>query len=464
MAQYFYDAQIRRFILQFIRYFADYQVEFSKDANGNPIYLTVPVRYADNNRAVASILKGNSENTLQNVPMMVVYIENLKYHRQHIQDPTFVEKVNIRERAVDPLTGEIKTYQKNALTIERMMPVPYRLDLKLDIYTSNIEQKLQLLEQIAVLFNPSLEIQSTENYLDWTSLSWIMLTDVNFSSKSIPQGIDDSIDVATLTFEIPVYITAPAKVKKLNAVTAVVANIYDAQGNLAQSILDQYLVEGQRQWFTPSGYNAIVANGQIILSQNTLVGTNTPTGIPVPVNDPIPWRSVINYVGEISNGVSQMAFVSDTTGNTTIGTIAYDPTDETVLLFNVDPLTTPSNTLAPVSHIIDPATAGPGINLPAAVSGQRYLLINSNISSPSNDPMSGPAAWKNIDGTVTVAYANDIIEYVDGFWEVIFESATSINEEFVTNLHTNVQYKWVNGYWQKSWEGLYKEGYWLLII
>ena len=90
MAQYFYDAQIRRFILQFIRYFADYQVEFGKDANGNPIYLTVPIRYADTNRAASSILKGNSENTLQNVPMMVVYIDKLNYHRQHIQDPTFI--------------------------------------------------------------------------------------------------------------------------------------------------------------------------------------------------------------------------------------------------------------------------------------------------------------------------------------------------------------------------------------
>jgi hypothetical protein len=466
MAQYFYDAQIRRFILQFIRYFADYQVEYGKDANGNPIYLTVPVRYADNNRSVSAILKGNSENAVQNVPMMVVYIENLKYHRQHIQDPTFVEKINIRERAIDPLTGEIKTYQKNALTIERLMPVPYRLDLKLDIYTSNIEQKLQLFEQIAVMFNPSLEIQSTDNYLDWTSLSWIMLTDVNFSSKTIPQGVDETIDVATLTFEIPVYITAPAKVKKLDAVTAVVANIYDSNGNLslAQSILDQYLVPGQRQWFTPSGYNTIVAGGQVVLSQNTLAGTNTATGVPVPANAPIPWRGVINYIGEITNGVSQMAFVNDVNGNTVIGTISYDPTDDSVLLFNVDPATKPSNTLAQVSHIIDPQTAGPGINLPAPAAGQRYLLINNPISSTTNAPTNGPSAWANTDGTVTVANANDIVEYDGANWNVVFNSQLVVDEEYVTNLYTNVQYKWSNGIWQKSWEGLYKEGYWLLII
>ena len=184
MAQYFYDGQIRRFILQFIRYFADFQVEYGKDANDNPIYLTVPVRYADTNRAGSAILRNNSENTMNNVPMMVTYIDNLTYYRPNIQNPTYTEQKSIRERAVDPQTGELKTYQKNVLTVERMMPVPYKLDLKLDIYTSNIEQKLQLLEQIAPMFNPSMEIQSSDAFLEWSSLSAITLTSTNFSSRS----------------------------------------------------------------------------------------------------------------------------------------------------------------------------------------------------------------------------------------------------------------------------------------
>lgn len=464
MAQYFYDAQIRRFVLQFIRYFSDYKVEFGKDGNGNPIYLTVPVRYASNNRAASAVLNNNSENSLQNVPMMVVYIDNLKYHRQHIQDPSFVQTMNIRERATDPLTGQIKTYQKNALTIERMMPVPYRLDLKLDIYTSNIEQKLQLWEQIAVMFNPSLEIQSTENYLDWTSLSWILLTDTTFSSRTIPVGTEDTIDVATMTFEVPIYITAPAKVKKLNAISSVVANIYDGQGNLAESILDQYLVAGQRQWYTPSGYNTIVANGQVILSQQSKAGTDSNVNVPQPVNAPIPWRGVINYIGELANNISQIAFVSETTGYTVVGTISYHPTDESILLFNPDTATLPSNTLTAVGHIIDPLTAGPEVNLPVAADGQRYLLINNGIGSLTNDPANNPSAWKNLDGSTTIANANDIIEYITDRWVVVFDSITTLSEEFVTNLHSNVQYKWLDGMWQKSWEGLYREGYWLLII
>ena len=467
MAQYFYDGQIRRFILQFIRYFADFQVEYGKDANGNPIYLTVPVRYADTNRAGSAILRNNSENTMNNVPMMVTYIDNLTYYRTNIQNPTYTEQKSIRERAVDPQTGELKTYQKNVLTVERMMPVPYKLDLKLDIYTSNIEQKLQLLEQIAPMFNPSMEIQSSDAFLEWSSLSAITLTSTNFSSRTIPVGTEDAIDVATLSFEIPIYISAPAKVKKLNAVTGVVASLYDPTGNLAQGIIDQYQLLGNRQWFTPSGYNAIVSNGQVVLSRLQKASTNN-IDVPQPINDPISWRGVINYIGEITNGVSQMAFVNETTGNVVIGTISYHPTDESILLFEVDTSTIPTNSLAPVNNIIDPFKVGPGRGLPAAAltsPKQRYLIINNNIGNINNADGNNPSAWRNSDNSAVIAKANDIIEYDGSNWNIVFNStATVTTEQYVTNLYSGVQYKWLDGVWQKSWEGLYREGLFLLVI
>lgn len=466
MAQYFYDQQIRRFVLQFIRYFSQYQVEYGRDANNNPIYLTVPVRYADTNRAVSSILTNNSENSLRNVPLMVAYIDALKYERDRIQDPTFTEKRTIRERALDLNTGEYKTYQKNMFTVERIMPVPYKLTMKLDIVTSSIEQKLQLLEQIGVMFNPSMEIQSTDSYLDWTSLSVLTLTDINFTSRTIPVGADDPIDVATLTFDIPIWLSPPAKIKKLNAVTGVVASIFDAHGNLAQAIEDQYELLGKRQWFTPSGYNAIVANGQVILSKQPKSGTNTDLDIPEPVNTPVPWRGVVNYIGEMTNGVSQMAFVNEDTGNVVIGTISYHPTDESIMLFTVDSSTIPSNTLTALNNIIDPQKVAPGKGLPAAAAGQRYLLVNSNIGNAANSANNNPIAWRNANNSPVLASANDIIQYNGSTWSVVFDSS-SANEntvEYVTNSYTGIQYKWLSGKWQKSWEGLYLEGLWLIII
>lgn len=464
MSQFFYDSQIRRFVLQFIRYFSQYQVEYGRDINGNMIYHTVPVRYADTNHHVSALLNNNSENYLQSVPTMVAYISGLKYHREHIADPTFTEKINIRERAVDPLTGELKTYQQNVVTVERHMPVPYTLSLKLDILTKSMEHKLQLLEQILPWFNPSREIQNSDNFIDWTSLTYCELTDLNFSSRSIPVGTEDPIDVCTVSFDIHLYLTMPAKVKKLNAVSSVVATIYDGSGNLAKSIEDQINQMGKRQWFTPSGYDAILSNGKIILSKVAKEGVDPNLDIPTPISDPVPWRGVISYFGELANGVSLMAFVNEDNGNTIVGSISYDPTDPNILLFDVDTATIPSNTLAAIDNIIDPLRAGPGTNLPAAAENQRYLIIKNNIGNINNSPLNSPSAWRNADNSPFYANANDIIEYDGAKWNVVFSSADVPTVEYVTNRYNGIQLKWVNNMWQKSWEGLYHEGLWLIVI
>ena len=464
MSQFFYDAQIRRFVLQFIRYFSQYQVEYGRDSNGNMIYHTVPVRYADTNHHVSALLNNNSENFLQSVPTMVAYISSLKYHREHISDPTFVDKVFVRERAIDPVTGELKTYQGNVVTVERHMPVPYTLSMKLDILTKSMEHKLQILEQLLPWFNPSREIQNSDNFIDWTSLTYCELTDLNFSSRSIPVGTEDPIDVCTISFDIHIYLTMPAKVKKLNAVSSIVTTIYDGSGNLVQSIDDQIKQMGSRQWFTFSGYDAIVANGKIVLSKVAKQGLDPNIDLPTSLSDPVPWRGVINTLGEIANGVSLMAFVNEGNGNTVVGTITYDPTDSNVLLFEVDTATIPSNTIAAIDNIIDPLRAGPGINLPAAAQGQRYLIINNNIGNAANSPANAPSAWRNSDNSPVYANANDIIEYDGDNWNTVFSSGDSTTVEYVTNSYSNVQLKWVDGVWSKSWEGLYHEGLWLLVI
>ena len=69
------------------------------------------------------------------VPAMAVYISALSYDRERIQDPTFVGKMQIRERYYNEETMEYENRQGNAFSIERLMPVPYMLELKLDIWT-----------------------------------------------------------------------------------------------------------------------------------------------------------------------------------------------------------------------------------------------------------------------------------------------------------------------------------------
>ena len=56
--------------------------------------------------------------------------------------------MNIRQKKYNPTTQTFSNDPGNAFTVERHMPVPYNLQYNVDIWTSNTEQKLQLLEQI----------------------------------------------------------------------------------------------------------------------------------------------------------------------------------------------------------------------------------------------------------------------------------------------------------------------------
>ena len=104
---HFYDGQLRRYIIQFVRMMSNFQYETGKDGDGNKDLIKVPVRYGDINRQVANILRQGSENALVSVPQMAAYISNLSYDRQRMQEPTHIDKLHVRERSYDP---ETKTY------------------------------------------------------------------------------------------------------------------------------------------------------------------------------------------------------------------------------------------------------------------------------------------------------------------------------------------------------------------
>ena len=151
MAQFFYDGQIRRFLLQFARIFSNFDVEYGRNQSGkNDTLVRVPVRYGDSSRQAQTIIQNNSANDMPSTPLMTFYVSGLDYDRPRMQEPYFVSNIQVRQRTYDSNTDTYETTQGNAFTIERLMPVPYKLTIKLEIWTSNTNQKMQLLEQILV--------------------------------------------------------------------------------------------------------------------------------------------------------------------------------------------------------------------------------------------------------------------------------------------------------------------------
>ena len=461
---HFYEGQVRKFLTQFIRILSNFSVETGKGSDGSVSLRAVPVVYGDPSRQVANIIRNNSENALQYAPRIAAYVRELNYDRDRMQNPYHIEKQHLRERDVDD-DGNYTNQLGAGYTVEKVMPSPFRLEVSADIWTTNTDQKLQIMEQILYLFNPDFEIQKTDNYIDWTSLSYVELTGVTFSSRTIPIGADSEIDVATLTFSMPIWLSPPVKVKKLGVVQKIIMSIYDDDGGIAKGLIDGELAS--RSFITPNNFGLLVSGNQLRLLGTTGVnvksgGDGFHTGARDPgladpfdtFGPPLNWKLILDQYGKVINGTSQIR-LQQPNGNQVIGTIATTTLDDTILLYTIDSDTIPSNSLTAVKKIINPATFDPG----TPVDGDRYLVIN--------DVGDSTASFQSSTWGTLVAKVGDIIEYngTTTKWNIAFDASDpDSTQHYVTNLNTGIQYRFTGTEWVKSYEGVYKQGDWTIVL
>ena len=464
---YFYDGQVRRYLSQFIQIMSNFAY---KDAKGQLV--RVPVRYGDMTRQVSQILKKNSENTIPSAPFISCYIKDMQYDLSRLQDPTFVSKVHIRERAFDEDNNEYLNVQGNNYTIERIMPSPYKITFSADIWSTNTEQKLQIQEQLVVFFNPSFEIQTTDNYLDWTSLSTITLENQTWSSRTVPQGVNEDIDIMTITFSAPIWITPPAKVKKLGIITKIISNMFaeTVQGTIHTEYSDVNTAEMFENaspdatiTVTPGDFDLLILNNTARLISRNGQGDDIDVANP---NNSSSWPRLLDlYPGKFRAGLSQLRFTQPA-GNDVIAYLSLDPSDDFAMRLSIDSDTIPSNTIiagrGTVDAVINPETFNPT----GVVSGTRYLILEDiNINNQYGQlGYDGPDAWKNTDLSDFQAHANDIIEWSGSAWSIVFDSTVATEVTYITNSYTGTQYKWTESSWSKSYEGIYEARLWRLIL
>jgi hypothetical protein len=486
--QHFYDGQIRRYIVQIIRFFSNFTVRYSDGTLHR-----VPVMYGDEDRQVANIIRGNSENKVNSAPRIAVYVGGLDLDSGRLGDATYVGKVHVRERGVED--GYYTNQQGGNYTVERLMPTPFKLTVKVDMWTTSTDQKLQLLEQILVLFNPSIELQTTDNYLDWTSLSTLTLDQTSFSSRAVPVGVDSLIDIATLTFSTPIWISPPAKVKQMGVITNIIMNVFEGKGSSPGSYIDGLGVDPgldpnrvangallTRVSVGVSDYGLIVYGGvaRLLSATEPVLPPRNPFEVSDKVGPGINWSTLFDqYPGQLRNGFSIIRLMQPN-GTEVIGTIGFlvdsnnVPLDETLLSVTWDADTFPSDTLIDsgglrlgeigfdqgsaqgnFDAIIDPTKIYPGNGITNLVAGDRFLIVDDIIDTSVNTI---PNPWGEF-----AAVANDIIEWDGAQWNIIFNSSQETDRmAWQTNIYTGVQYMWNGVSWVKSFEGEYRAGEWSL--
>lgn len=549
--QYWYSAQLRQYRLQFIRAFSNFTVKTGRGGpSGEPEIIRVPCRYGDATRIAASIVRGNSENKILAVPFISCTIQSLTTSAARRQDPQLVVPVVVNERVYDEEQQRYTNQIGNRYTVERYMPVPYDLTMQVDIWTDNLDIKEQLLEQILVLYNPAIDIQTSVNPLDWTVLSYIEMQDsITWSSRSIPVGTDTPIDVSTLTFKIPIWINPPAKVKKQAIIQQIVANI--VEGNKNQDAMEwneyQFLTRSVttpgdatiKLSANPGGsYNISLCddsispidkenlptvtfpskipeffigqkfswNNTVITINNTnlklaledirqsLIATNlncqlydnnslqfiNESGGNNTFTDIVPgsleklgliattypggtyawWRLFVLYgtlkpYSEFGTNATQIRLKTtidlDQTTTDIIGWINADPINQNLVTWSPDSESFPGTTISPIDMIVNPQHNGPGAGLPVSAIGQRYLLTEA------------PSATSQLWGSVS-ADANDIIEFINGEWQVSWRASDNTNgTQYVKNNFSGIYYMY-----DESWSAViapeYLQGNWRLSL
>jgi hypothetical protein len=372
--QWYYDGQIRRYVGQIVRLLSGFKYQ---GVDGKQF--TVPVSYGDMTRQVANIIRDNSENKIPSAPRIAVYINDLQLDRTRLADSTHVSKVHVRERERLYDSGGVFTgygpTQGNGYTVERLMPTPYKLTVKVDIWSTNTDQKLQILEQIMMLFNPSLELQTTDNYIDWTSISVLEISNIQFSGRTIPSGVDSEIDIATLTLETPIYISPPTKVKRLGVIQDIIMNIKDE--TLTFDVQEKVTISGF-DIFVYADKNNLDKKYYIVelIDPKTTVQAFDKNVVDIwqKSGKELNWNLILDlYPGKFRAGSSQI-FLVQPNGNQIVGTFSPIQSDERKLIVEFDQDTYNTNTVGNIDRIIDPETYNPLDENPGI--GFKCLILN----------------------------------------------------------------------------------------
>lgn len=222
---YYYDQQYKRYILQFMAIFASMKVSVGKrdtgqttpilDCDGNvtgqePIIeeerlISVPIHWAAQDRVVASIFADNTQNKPLRLPVMSAYPRSIKMAND-IRHGTG----NVRRNTYVPTGGlvpdDVRVVYQNQANF-------FWLEMELNVYVSNFDHHFQIMEQIQLMFDPQLNIQTNDDVWDMSRLTYVELTDID-QDINFPPGTDQRIIQTQYRFKMPVYIMTPADVRR----------------------------------------------------------------------------------------------------------------------------------------------------------------------------------------------------------------------------------------------------------
>lgn len=199
-----------------MRLFSGLQVEYGvdRDNDGHKDRKQVSVFYGDFDRVVASVINNRNNHTAKNLPLISGYLTDIQPDSTQRKNPRYTDAVITR----DAQTGVRKA-------IRRLMPVPYRVSMEVSVWTSNSSQMFQILEQVLVLFNPTIVFQRSNVLEDWSYITEAKLEQIsNESAQEV--GQNRRVLQRTMLFTFAANLEYPAQ-DTTNIIQQIEANMMD---------------------------------------------------------------------------------------------------------------------------------------------------------------------------------------------------------------------------------------------
>ena len=231
--EYYFNDQLRKFLVGFANVFTGLQVRTGKDGCGEISELDVPIIYGSRDRVVSAIGASHTQNKQYTLPIMSFYNTGLEMDPSRMKGISTVDRRSILEQG--------GVFPQDVKTVHRVMPIPYNMQLELSVHTSNTHQMFQILEQVLMLFDYDLQLQFNDRPLDWTRMTSLFLTGIN-NEEVYPVGTERRVIIWTLQFTMPIWLSPPAEVRN-NIIQKIILrygdlgelklNEIDEDGNLA---------------------------------------------------------------------------------------------------------------------------------------------------------------------------------------------------------------------------------------
>ena len=224
--QHFYHKQIRNTVIAFGTIFNNINIK-RLDSSGNPLQnIKVPLSYSPREKFIArleqqSSLTGSDSSVAITLPRMAFDITGYTYDASR--------KLNKNQKR-----GAVTTNADTTKLNTQYSPVPYDVNFELNVFTSNADDGLQIIEQILPYFQPDYTVTMIESRtMDTKRDIPFILESVDYSDSYAGDLTTTRRIEYTLNFTAKIYLYGPISTSAI--IKKVSVDLYDATSDKGPS-------------------------------------------------------------------------------------------------------------------------------------------------------------------------------------------------------------------------------------